>query len=412
MRIATALLACALGCAMYAPAAEASKEKVLYSFARIPDAEGPGGNLIDVHGTLYGMAGIGGINNYGAVFSFNSKTGTEGVPYSFCSQKNCTDGAYPYGGLIDVHGTLYGTTQFGGTGSCSEAGEPPGCGTVFSLDPATGSLNVLYAFQGTGMDGWYPAAGLIYADGVLYGTTVGGGSGCGCGTVFSLDPETGAEKALYAFQGNFGGADGAYPYGDLVSVDGTLYGTTSEAGSGNCLNGNGCGTVFSLDPKTGRETVRYSFQNNGTDGYYPFAGLIYLNGVFYGTTEPGGNGSCTGLYFPGCGTVFALDRKTSAEKVLYAFQYDYKDGSYPTSGLLDVKGRIYGTTWQGGRYDYGTVFSLDAKTGAESVLHSFDNNDTDGGYPLGGLIDVDGKLFGTTDDGGTYGFGTVFAIAP
>lgn len=89
-------------------------------------------------------------------------------------------------------GFLYGTASAGGNvAACGRFG----CGTVFSIDPNTGTLTTLYAFAG-GANGQQPAASLLYADGLLYGTTeLGGGTGCygnGCGTVFSLDPNSGS----------------------------------------------------------------------------------------------------------------------------------------------------------------------------------------------------------------------------
>ena len=121
--------------------------------------------------------------------------------------------------------------------------------------------------------------------------------------MFSFDLNTGAEKVIYTFQG---GSDGAVPYAGLIDVNGTLYGTTSYGGSTGC-GGRGCGTAFSIDPNTGAEKVIYSFcsQQNCTDGAYPQAGLISVNGSLYGTTSAGGRKDthCNGS---GCGTVFVL----------------------------------------------------------------------------------------------------------
>ena len=84
------------------------------------------------------------------------------------------------------------------------------------------------------------------------------------------------------------------------------------------------------------------------------------------------------------------------------------DGAQPLAGLIDVKGRLYGTARAGGTYHRGAVFSI-AVNGTEKVLRSFGSG-TDGAYPMAGLIDVRGTLYGTTSEGGTYGFGTVFRI--
>ena len=215
-------------------------------------------------------------------------------------------------------------------------------------------------------DGREPAASLIDVNGTLYGTTVqgGGNTGCGddkgCGTVFSLDPNTGAETALYAFCSQPNCVDGAEPHAGLVDVNGILYGATYHGGSNtNCYES--CGTVFSVDPNTGAETVLYSFcsQANCADGANPLASLIDVNGTLYGTTLDGGG---TGCGNGGCGTAFSLDPNTGAETVLYAFcnQQKCTDGNAPT-GLIDVNGKFYGTTTFGGAYGYGTVFVLKQK---------------------------------------------------
>lgn len=88
------------------------------------------------------------------------------------------DGQLSYAGLVDVDGTLYGTTQYGGTGSCGG-----GCGTVFKITKA-GKESVVYRFKAA-PDGENPYAGLIDVNDVLYGATIGGGAS-GDGTVFSI----------------------------------------------------------------------------------------------------------------------------------------------------------------------------------------------------------------------------------
>ncbi|HEY1613841.1 MAG TPA: choice-of-anchor tandem repeat GloVer-containing protein [Rhizomicrobium sp.] len=84
---------------------------------------------------------------------------------------------------------------------------------------------------------------------------------------------------------------------------------------------------------------------------------------------------------------------------------------HPAGGLIDVKGTLYGTTVFGGTYGDGTIFSLNPKTNAEAALWSFGNG-TDGQNPESGLIDVKGALYGTTLFGGAYGSGTVFSVVP
>jgi uncharacterized repeat protein (TIGR03803 family) len=218
------------------------------------------------------------------VFSIDPGTGKEKVLYSFCSEQNCADGSDPHGDLIDANGgILYGTTAGGGNYTACYGG----CGTVFSLDPNTGAERVLYSFSGR--DGAEPVAGLLDERGKLYGTTQYGGDRARAGTVFSLDPGTGTEKVLYSFAG---GTDGEQPTAGLIDVNGTLYGTTYKQ----------VGTVFSVDPATGVENVLHSFCIGCTDGNRPLAGLIAVNGKLYGETTRGGI-NCN------CGTLYVLTPK-------------------------------------------------------------------------------------------------------
>jgi uncharacterized repeat protein (TIGR03803 family) len=318
-------------------------EKVVLSFCYHEDcADGgfPSAGVIDVSGRLYGTTQVGGAGGGGLVFSLNPKNGTEMFLYSFCGQQDCTDGEEPEAGLIDVNGTLYGTTSAGGS---------HGGGAVFSLDPKTGAETVVYSFcsQQNCADGEEPEAGLIDVNGTLYGTTDGGGADGG-GAVFALDPDTGAESVLYSFCGRQDCTDGEEPQAALIDVSGTLYGTTVEGGS------HGGGAAYSLDPDSGVETVLYSFcsQQECPDGQFPAAGLIDVKHTLYGTTFAGGS--------HGGGTVFALDPNTGAETVVYSFcgQQDCADGQSPAAGLIDVRGTLYGTTFDGGTDGVGTVFAV------------------------------------------------------
>lgn len=370
------------------------------------DGAHPQAGLVNVNGRLYGTTSDGGEYHVGTVFSITTG-GTEKV-------YNLGGGNSPRAGLIDVKGKLYGTTTQGGIGNygpCPGGLRLFGCGVVYSITP-TGKGNALYAFAGDA-DGASPEADLIDVNGILYGTTTFGGSGCasgGCGTVFRITT-AGVEKVLYAFKG---GSDGEYPSAGLLEVNGTLYGTTPDGGDLECKSGIGCGTVYSLGT-SGAETVLYRFAG-GSDGAHPAAGLIDVNGTLYGTTSSGGSGSCNG----GCGTVYAIST-SGAETVLYNFK-GHSDGERPEAGLIDVGGVMYGTTEHGGGSRYcssgcGTVYSVTA-TGTEKVLHRF-TGPNDGSLPLAGLASVNGTLFGTTTgalgrskDCRDFKCGSVFALTP
>ena len=307
---------------------------------------------------------------------------SETLLYSF--QNNGADGNIPNANLTDVDGTLYGTTKYGGASNV---------GTVYSIDPSTGAEKVVYSFQNNGADGANPVAGLINVNGTLYGTTLYGGVS-GAGTVFSITASTGAESVVYAFQNN--DADGNVPYASLIAVNGTLYGTTLYGGAND-----GAGTVFSVTPSTGAESVLHSFSNEDMGGDYPAAGLINVNGTLYGTASLGGEF--------GNGAVFSINPSTGTYAVLYSFG-NGGDGNTPESNLIYVRGTLYGTTVSGGPSKVGTVFSVNPSTGTEKVLYSFKNSGGDGKVPVGSLIDATDTLYGTTEGGGASGVGTVYSI--
>ena len=145
------------------------------------------------------------------------------------------DGAGPAAELIDVKGTLYGTTSIGGGTNCNS-----GIGAVpFSRSIHPERKRAVPVPGRTRRCG--AVRGLIYHRGVLYGTTFfGGGSGCnfrGCGTIFKVDA-SGAESVVYSFKG---GRDGANPSTGLIALEGALYGTTSSGGGSS-----DDGTVFKV----------------------------------------------------------------------------------------------------------------------------------------------------------------------
>jgi uncharacterized repeat protein (TIGR03803 family) len=307
-----------------------------------------------------------------------------GFPYA-------RDGGRPEGSLIDVNGELYGTTRFGGGGSCSIFGGT-GCGTVYRLDPTSGRKKQLYGFHGGSSDGAYPNGGLIDVNGTLYGTTVygGGGVGYGPGTVYSISL-TGTETMLHSFNGS---SDGFNPYAGLIDVDGTLYGTTGSSRTTGCPY---CGTVYSIST-SGTERVLYTFVG-GSDGEYPVAGLLDVKGTLYGTTVAGGSSEY--------GTVYSITT-TGTEKVLHSFGSS-PDGAMPSSGLIDVRGTLYGTTPAGGdaicyevgRTACGVVYSI-TTAGKEKVLYTFIPADDGARFPSAALVNVKGVLYGTTS---AYGNG-------
>jgi uncharacterized repeat protein (TIGR03803 family) len=240
-------------------------------------------------------------------------------------------------------------------------------------------------------------------DGYFYGTTSGfdisTGSGYGNGTVFKISTN-GALTGLYSFTG---GNDGANPQGGLVQgSDAYFYGTTYGGGT------YGNGTVFQISTN-GVLTSLYSFTGTN-DGAYPTAGLVQgSDGDFYGTTS--GFDISTGSGY-GNGTVFKIS-SSGALTSLYSFGSVQDtngfrlDGAYPAAALVQGSdGYFYGTTQQGGTNGNGTVFKI-SSSGALTSLYSFGSvQDTngfplDGAYPAAALVQgSDGYFYGTTEYNG------------
>jgi len=329
------------------------------------------------------------------------------------------DGRSPSAGLIfDGRGNLYGTAAYGGStgGSCQAAG----CGTVFQLKRIGSgwTLSPLYTFTG-GNDGMNPTANLVFGPGgLLYGTTYyGGGSGCsglGCGTVFSLAPPAHACSSTACpwtetILHRFSDSEGHNPYAGVIF---------DAAGNlyGTTTYGGTAGTVYELTPSVGggwTEQVLHLFSNT-PDGANPNAGLLFDRaGNLYGTTSEGG----TYNY----GSVFELSPAQGGgwtEQVLHSF-FQGDDGYQPAAGLIsDAAGNLYGTAslsgFPGVQYT-GVVFQLAPTRGGwtEQVLHQFQNDGADADFPVAGLIfDAAGNLYGTTYYGGAEYAGTVFELTP
>jgi uncharacterized repeat protein (TIGR03803 family) len=301
----------------------------------------------------------------------------------------------------DSAGNIYGSTVLGGD---------HGSGTVFQLSPTgTGwEQTVLYSFTG-GADGGEPYKGVtIDRQGNLYGTAVTGGSGgCegGCGVVYKLTHSNGTwnQTVIYAFTG---ADDGSGP-GARVTVDrsGNVYGMTPTGGT------YGAGTIYKLQPNAGSYTfqVIHTF-TGGNDGSSGSAGRMLLDhGRLYGAATTGGT--------YGNGVVFELTPTTVGEwdfRTLYSF-HGQPDGSFPYGALLRASsGKIYGTTYYGGRNGIGSVYELSPRSVGEwneRIIYSFQTG-SDGNSPISNLVsDTAGNFYGTTSEGG-LGTGTIFKLAP
>jgi uncharacterized repeat protein (TIGR03803 family) len=391
----------------FATSAQAQTLKILYSFPGLNPLF-PWGNLVrDAAGNLYGTTNMGGDYNgcpetgCGFVFKLDT-TGKATILHEFHDK---TDGSLPYGLIGDAAGNIAGTAG----------------AFVFTVS-AAGKFTSFYPFP-TLSDGSSPGS-LIRYQGILYGVAGAGGDlNCnapfpflGCGNVFMRD-NNGNLTVLYNFTGP---PDGISPSGLIRDGAGNFYGMTAFGGTAVCPNSvysdPGCGIAFKLD-STGHETILYTF-TGGADGAYPgfsfgsgAAFVLDAAGNLYGITGSGGDLSCGG-FNTGCGVLFKLD-PTGTETVLHTFT-GQPDGAGPNSGLvLDSKGNLYGTTFNGGQFNDGTIFKLDKK-GNFTVLHNFGATASDGQDPSTGLIsDPAGNLYGMTSGGGSNrGGGTIFELTP
>ena len=383
--------------------------ETLYSFTRNSFGCLPFGGLIQAkNGSFYGTASAGGSQGVGTVFQMDTN-GVVKLVYAF---PNGTSGNYPPNGSLPVaalvqgtNGLLYGTASYGGS---------TGDGTVFRVT-TNGTGTVAWSLNSTN-SGSVPYGGLVQGlDGNFYGTTFEGGaygtsSELTYGTVFKATA-SGSLTAIHSF--NY--EEGVNPSSTLVQgADGNFYGTAQNGGT----NG-GWGSIFKITP-AGILTPLFSFAN--TNGAVPFAGLAQdSDGAFYGTTAAGGS-SATASAVPifswpgeppfsgadGAGTVFKLAADGTFTS-LYSFTGG-KDGGNCYGGLLLASdGNLYGTTENGGVYGLGTVFRI-SPDGTLATLVNFDGYQ--GANPECTLMQgTDGRLYGTTQNGGANGWGAIFRLS-
>jgi uncharacterized repeat protein (TIGR03803 family) len=365
------------------PPARAAVYADIYNFAGgSSDGTSPRGSLIQVGSLLYGLTNEGG-KGAGTIFSLNPATNQESLLYSF---GNLPDGGAPTGSFIASGSNLYGMTSGGGTLNF---------GTVFSFNTTNNSETPLYSFLGYSNynDGANPQGSLIQSGTSLYGLTSEGGSLNG-GTIFAIDTVTHAETERYSFMR--APNDGGFPTGTLIQSGTTFYGLTQAGGK------NGIGAIFDFNTSTETEGLRYSFSGGTTDGANPYASLLQVGPMLYGTTSQGGTN--------GDGTIFAYNTQTGIESLLYSFGANANDGTDPRGSLILVGDTLYGTTENGGgSLNDGTIFSYDLSTNSESILHSFQG--TDGSNPTGDLLAVGDTLYGLASNGGSHGDGVIFSAA-
>ena len=347
----------------------ASAFTTLYHFTQSQNGEGlVEGALTAYDGVLYGAASQGGSAGKGTVFAFDLANLSETTLFSFTGGKK--QGAAPFGPLSHVGASIYGSTTEGyGTGPGSN-GNYTGYGEIWRLSAHSGKTRVFHGFDGA--DGSQPFSGVTPLDGVSYGVTWYGGPG-NAGTVFKLDA-SGKLTQLYTFPDSNIGCN---PLDAVTIVGHKLYGTTTFCGAG------GAGTVFALDLDSGKASLLHSFAAN-PNGSAGANALVYQDGALYGTTFDDG----------GAGNVYKIDLKTKAYSLVHQFSGG-ADGGVPSSGLTQLGGKLYGVTQEGGAAGHGEIYSIDPKTGKQTVAYSFTAG-ADGDEPYAGLLAAGDALYGST----------------
>ena len=388
------LLASGLGL-IPAAAAQAASSTILHRFSG-SDGEDPQTALtLGSDGRFYGTTLAAGQFGRGTVFAIDPSTGSLTTLHHFTSQ----EGSDAFGQLLLASdGSFYGTTRSGGNDNVNCAA---GCGTVYRISPSGdyATLHFMTVAEGATLQG-----GLIEGrDGLLYGTATQGGS-AGCGTVYAFSRDDLSVKRLHSFNCT---SEGRFPYGRLVqATDNFLYGTTSEGAAGEE------GTVYRLRPDGSHFKTLAQFAD-ASAGCQPKAGLIQASdGNLYGAAEECGN--------YGAGALFSVTLK-GALSPIYQFDKDgyARDGKNSTAELLQgPDGKLYGTAPIGGLpvedpNRSGTVFRIN-RSGTKFKLHHTFVQAPDGSHPTTGLtLGPDGNLYGVTPVGGNEpwpGLGTVYKL--
>ena len=317
----------------------------------------------DGHGTLFGSTTYGGANNRGVIYRLNE----DGTGYTVLQSLPTAVSSMPVSGLLLASdGNLYGTAY-----SSNILYRLAPDGTGFTILRTFASPDALW---GGVMEG---------TDGQLYGAT--GGS------VYRIAKDGSGYQSLHTFAG--GATDGTWSMSKMVQgADGRLYGTTDLGGAANV------GTVFAVAKDGTGYTVLRQFAGGATDGAEPMAEVLQgSNGVLYGTTYYGGPANT--------GTLFRLNADGTGYAVLKFFGAGATDSSQPAiGGLVERNGYLYGISTAGGAFGKGTLYRLLLDGTGFEILVNFGVSGSDAAYPYAGLvIGSDGRFYGTSNQGPVAG---------
>lgn len=340
----------------------------------IANGSNPYGSLT-VNGTMmYGMTNSGGINNAGVIFEYDPLTNVYSKKIDF----NGTDGGGPYGSLTLKSGKLYGMTLNGGPGGA-------GSGVIFEYDPVTN----IYTKKQTPAyaNGSNPYGNLTLLNDIFYGV-MSYGTG-GYGVIFEWNPATN----IYTTKFTLTGATGSKPYGSMLFHSGKFYGLTFAGGTYNL------GVIFDWDPASNEYNNRYILGKTENERR-PLGHLVACGGKWYGLNDDD--------LLSGTGAIFEWNPSTG----LYANVHPFKDpdGFRPTGSMTELNGKLYGVTSVGGANFKGVIFEFNPAT--REYIKKYDFSEINGSNPVGALTLFNNKFYGVTMSGGDDGGGVIFEWDP
>ncbi|MDP2176554.1 MAG: T9SS type A sorting domain-containing protein [Bacteroidota bacterium] len=355
-----------------------------YSYTKLFDFDGtnqgssPSGDLcLSYNGSFYGLTYQGGAFGSGILFQFNPSNNVFTKKLDFDGN---TNGRNPFGSLIQATDSfLYGLTYQGGSSNL---------GLLFQYDIQKDSFKSMVEFDGVNK-GSNPHGSLIETKNqTLMGSTFLGGID-NAGVLFSYQIQT----QQFSKKQDFSASKGRNPYGNLLlASDNNIYGMAFQGGN---MNG---GTIYQYKIDVDSFQVLYHFSNKGRN---PYGALMQTkNGSIYGLTYRGGKVNS--------GTIFNLDLSNNNINYIKDFN-EAVLGKHPFGNLTNIsKYDYFGMTQRGGLSDQGVIFYYNAEKNLYEKKFDF-NGSTSGGLPHGSLcLANNNKLYGLSNSGGAYNYGTLF----
>ncbi|MFT3979352.1 MAG: hypothetical protein QM687_02705 [Ferruginibacter sp.] len=344
--------------------------------------------MVSYNGKLYGTTYAGGANNYGTIFEYDPATNTYIKKFDFGPNVSQSGGG-PRGSLLLYNNKFYGLAADYGVS---------GAGCIFEWDPATNIYTKKYDFNGSA--GSNPQNSLRLMNGKMYGTTSGGGSN-GLGAVFEWDPASNNCTKLLDLTGIGAGTNGWSFYNNVTLYNNKVYCATVRGG----LNDYGALMVIDPTQPLGANTTIIKQLDAATGGNAGNNEMIVYNNKLYGCMQLGGANSQ--------GTFFEVNPAGNVFTKLVDFDYTTTGGN-PQGKLVANGTKFLGLCSTGGSNGTGVVYEWDP-TVPTVITKKADfgvNNYDDPVGPGSTLALFNSKFYGTTYNYGFVNQGTLFEYDP